>query len=95
MNCQIPHDLWRSNNGEGVSLGRAINNEDKPFNFDGHVTCPRISILENGLLHNNTAESWPVLVDLDEHQTLPTPMMQPNASTNCGRGKLALVTCVH
>ena len=90
MNCQVPHNQWRTFNHKTSGFkDRPARNEDQ-FNFDGNVMCPRISFLEDGLLHNNTAESWPVMVDLDEHVSLPTPVTQPNPCVTCGRGKLIL-----
>jgi len=88
MNCQLPHNQWRTRTSEKKGYNDRVSNNEDQFNFDGNFTCPRISFLENGLLHNNTAESWPVLVDLHEHLTLPTPVLPPNASVKCGRGNL-------
>ncbi|XP_046652320.1 uncharacterized protein LOC124343166 isoform X2 [Daphnia pulicaria] len=85
MNCQLPHNIWRSRTFERKGYhDRDATNEDQ-FNFDSYITCPRISFLENGLLRNNTVENWPDLMDLDEHITLPTPLLPPNASVKCGR----------
>jgi hypothetical protein len=100
MNCQLPHNIWRSRTFERKGyLDRDATNEDQ-FNFDSYITCPRISFLENGLLRNNTVENWPDLMDLDEHITLPTPLLPPNASVKCGRGKCGTclatsVSCFH